>query len=67
MIFHDYSPPGSWRECRPVWETLNYIRDEILKRDFDVLVRDEQGVGIAGWYRRKWEVMPNFENKLWEL
>jgi len=67
MIFHDYSPAGSWRACVPVWQTLNYLRDNILKRDFDILVADEQGVGIAGWYKRKWEVMPAFDDKLWAL
>jgi len=58
MLFHDYSPPGSWRECPPVYSTLNFIRDEILRRDFDILVEDEGEVGIAGWYKRRGEVMP---------
>ena len=49
MLFHDYSPKGSWRACPPVYEALNEKRDNF--RGFDVLIEDLDGVGMAGWYR----------------
>lgn len=51
IVFHDYSPDGSKRPCRPVYDALNKFRDEVIGRDFDVLVLDDQGVGMAGWYK----------------
>ena len=50
FLFHDYSPEGSWRACPPVFSALNRMRDS-LGRDFDVLVRDDREVGLAGWYK----------------
>lgn len=50
MIFHDYSPPGTYRACPPVFEALNEFK-QMLERDFDVLVVDDGGVGMAGFYK----------------
>ena len=54
MLFHDYSPEGSWRACPPVYEALNEKRDSF--RDFDVLIEDLAGVSMAGWYKEEGEV-----------
>ncbi|HML23514.1 MAG TPA: class I SAM-dependent methyltransferase [Aggregatilinea sp.] len=51
MVFHDYSPEGTYRACPPVFEALNEFA-ELLGRAFDVLVVDDGGVGMAGFYRR---------------
>ncbi len=50
FLHHDYSPPGSKRECRPVWEAINTFASE-LGHPIDVLVQDDSGVGLAGFYR----------------
>ena len=50
FLFHDYSPLGSKRECRPVFDALNHFKDQ-LGHPLDVLVADNSGVGMAGWYR----------------
>ena len=50
MLFHDYSPEGTWRACPPVYAALNERRAQV-GRDFDVLISDEAGVGMAGWYK----------------
>jgi len=46
MLFHDYSE----QQCPPVYRTLNKWRDE-LGRDFDVLLMDSDGIGMAGFYK----------------
>lgn len=55
FVFHDYSKPGSKRECPPVYDNLNVFAEE-MSLPFDVLVEDDSGVGLAGWYRTdtKW-------------
>ena len=57
MLFHDYAPEGTHRPCQPVYEALQAFRAG-LGRGFDVLVTDDQGVGVAGWYRREDEPLP---------
>lgn len=62
IVFHDYSPVDTPRPCPPVYDALNAMRDA-LGRDFDVLVVDDTGVGLAGFVRREtdagWrELMP---------
>lgn len=42
MLFHDYSE----RQCPPVYAALND-----WGRDFDVLLMDSDGIGIAGFYK----------------
>ncbi len=54
IVFHDYSPETSVRACPPVYEGLNLMRER-LGRDFDVLVVDSGGVGMAGFVRRTGE------------
>ncbi len=51
FLHHDYSPEGSKRGCRSVWEALNDFSDR-LGHPPDVLVQDDGMVGLAGWYRR---------------
>ena len=46
MLFHDYSES----QCPPVYNTLNKWRGE-LGQDFDVLLTDSDGVGMAGFYK----------------
>lgn len=48
MLFHDYSPAGSWRPCRQVYDTLNSWLAESGRETWDVLVADDRGVGMAG-------------------
>lgn len=54
FIFHDYSPSGAARACPPVFRALNEFRDA-LARDFDVLVVDDNGTGMAGLTKRMGE------------
>lgn len=51
FFHHDYAPEGTYRACPPVYEALNQLRDA-LGRDFDALVVDDGGVGMAGFIRR---------------
>lgn len=51
MIFHDYSPAETPRPCPPVYDALNAM-SKALGRQFDVLVVDDTGVGMAGFIRR---------------
>lgn len=45
MLFHDYSP----KACPPVYEAVNQL-GERLGRGPDVLIMDEEKVGLAGFY-----------------
>jgi predicted O-methyltransferase YrrM len=54
FLHHDFSPLGSSRPCPPVYEGLTEF-SRVLDHEPDVLVRDETGTGIAGWYRREGE------------
>lgn len=45
MLFHDYSPAA----CPPVYEAVNAL-GEVLGRGPDVLVLDDGGIGMAGFY-----------------
>jgi len=55
FLHHDFSPAGSSRECPPVFDTLTEF-SRVLNHEPEVLVRDETGTGLAGWYRREGEV-----------
>ncbi len=57
MIFHDYAPAGSYRQCPPVFEALNHMA-AVLGRDFDVAVIDDGGVGMVGFIKREGELWP---------
>lgn len=68
MLFHDYTPAGVKRSCRPVYEALDALK-AALKREFDVLIVDERGIGMAGFYRGAGEPLPKLriENLLWDF
>lgn len=51
FIFHDYSPAESTRPCPPVYDCLNAWVDE-HDHQFDVLVMNNELVGMAGFYKR---------------
>lgn len=50
FLFHDYAPDGSWRPCQKVYDEVNRFGEQ-LGRSLDVLIEDERGVGLAGWYK----------------
>lgn len=50
-LHHDYSPYSSRRAVPPVWKFLNYWKQHVIEREFDVLVVDRDDVGMAGWIR----------------
>lgn len=59
FLFHDYAPAGATegkdgklRECPPVFEAVNAFAFG-LGREPDVLIVDDGGVGMAGWYRHE--------------
>jgi predicted O-methyltransferase YrrM len=56
MVFHDYSPLGSGRECPPVYEAVNELADR-LGRTPEVLIVDNKLVGLAGFIRRSGETI----------
>jgi predicted O-methyltransferase YrrM len=56
MIFHDYSPLGSKRECPPVYEAVNDLAS-YLGRKPDVLIVDDGNVGLAGFVRQRGETL----------
>lgn len=56
ILFHDYSPLGSGRECPPVYEAVNEL-SKTLGRQPDVLIVDDRQVGMAGFIRREGEVI----------
>lgn len=49
LLFHDYSPAGTYRECPPVFEAVNEF-SRLLGREPDVKVVEDEGVGMAGFY-----------------
>lgn len=58
FLFHDYSPAGATegkgghkRECPPVYAAVNEFAQG-LGREPDVLVVDDGGVGMAGFYKQ---------------
>lgn len=56
ILFHDYSPLGSGRECPPVYEAVNEL-SKMLGRQPDVMIVDDKQVGMAGFIRREGEVI----------
>lgn len=56
IIFHDYSPLGSGRECPPVYEGVNDLA-RMLGRQPDVLIVDSNQVGMAGFIRQAGEAI----------
>ena len=52
MLHHDYTPKDAPRQTPVVYRWLNRFAERIGRRP-DVLVIDNEKVGMAGWYRRK--------------
>lgn len=50
MLFHDYSPAGTYRECPPVYEAVNEF-GLLIGKEPDVLIVDDGGVGLAGYFQ----------------
>lgn len=59
MLHHDYTPKGAPRETPVVYNALNLFAERVRRRP-DVLMIDDQGTGMAGWYKRK-------EDNLWHM
>jgi predicted O-methyltransferase YrrM len=57
MLFHDYSPEDSPHACVPVYDTVNFMAEQ-LGRELDVLIMDDRMAGLAGFYRQKRETWP---------
>lgn len=51
MLFHDYSPAGTRRECPPVYEAVNEFAQQ-TQHALDVLISDSDNIGMAGFYKR---------------
>lgn len=51
MIFHDYAPEGTWRPCQPVFEAVNNFGAGLGLEVPDVLIVDDKGIGMAGFYK----------------
>jgi len=51
ILFHDYSPAGTYRACVPVYEAVKEFAVTLGKSEPDVLVVDEGGVGMAGFIK----------------
>jgi len=47
MLFHDYSPDS----CPPVYQAVNEMSAK-LKQKLDVVILDNQKIGLAGFYKR---------------
>lgn len=56
ILFHDYSPKDSTRACPPVYRAINEMAKQ-LGRQPDVLVVDNDKVGLAGFIRQAGEVI----------
>lgn len=51
MFFHDFSPNGSGRPCPPAYRGILSF-EEFIGRKFDILIVDDQNVGMAGYYKQ---------------
>lgn len=56
MLFHDFSPNGTPRACPPVYRALLELK-ATLGREFDVLVVDDEGVGMAGFVKQEADML----------
>lgn len=55
ILFHDYTPGDAPRRpCPPVYEAVNGMAEK-LGRKADVMVVNEEWLGLAGFYRQKGE------------
>lgn len=51
ILFHDYSPENSSRPTAEVFKDVNRIRDDIIKRPFDISIVDDGLNGLVGWIK----------------
>lgn len=58
ILFHDFSPNGTPRACPPVYRALLELKADI-GREFDVLVVDDEGVGMAGFVKQEADMLKN--------
>jgi predicted O-methyltransferase YrrM len=56
FLFHDYSPDGARRPCQEVYNAVNLFSVEIVQL-LDILIVDEQKVGMAGFIQKSREVL----------
>lgn len=70
ILFHDYAPPDSARPCSVVYYAIQMFGTLLGKtpggRDPDVLIIDNQKVGMAGFYRNKDEFWCGFAVDPWD-
>jgi predicted O-methyltransferase YrrM len=66
LLFHDYSPAGSARECIPVYKAVRLLTN-ILDREPDTSLIDNQLVGMAGFYKRENDVISLVDDKIKEI
>jgi predicted O-methyltransferase YrrM len=52
ILFHDYAPEGTYRACPPVYNALNDFAST-LGHEFDYLIVDDGGVGMAGFIKEQ--------------
>jgi len=61
MLHHDYTPKGAPRQTPVVYAELERFK-AFIGRGPEVIVIDDQGTGMAGWYKRKgdkqWPTQP---------
>lgn len=55
MLFHDYSPAGTYRECPPVYEAVNEMA-KLLGHEPSWLLVDQGNVGMAAFTQPKGEL-----------
>ena len=53
MLFHDYSPAEALSPCLPVYEAIQAVKAR--GRELDIEIVDNNGIGMAGFYRRDGE------------
>lgn len=57
LLCHDYSPADSRSPSPVVYAALQEMADFKLMRPFDVLLFDDERIGMAGFYRRDGEAV----------
>lgn len=53
IVFHDYSPEGSWRPCGSVYDQINDDLAARLGRLPDLVIEEPDHTGLAIYYRRE--------------
>lgn len=60
IVFHDYSPAGTYRECPPVFEAVNEMKI-LLGQEPSWLLVDQGNVGMAAFTREQKKIDDNIE------